>query len=144
MSRLTKNNEESLRLSKHKRLRAKKGQCYLNALNVVQRFPEYVNATYVEGIAVSHHGLEFEHAWLEHNGEIIDPTIPCEDLAYFPGLRCEGEQGIAERLATTDTVRLPFFYSFGWGGRDLPSFREARRLASESVKQMIEQCSVVS
>jgi hypothetical protein len=74
-------------------------------------------------------GWQFEHGWIEADGEIIDPTLPSDDLIYFPGLRCKGQFGIAKMMVATKSVSVPFFYAFGLGGQDLPSFVEARKQA---------------
>ena len=128
---MNKNVEKSLRLAKDKRANVKKQQCYYNAFKAIQYVPEYAEAVYVEGIAVYRDGLHFEHGWIECDGEIIDCTLPSEDLIYYSGLRCEGRLGISKIMVATKSVGVPFFYSFGWAGRDLPSFQEARRLALE-------------
>ncbi len=126
---MNKNVQKSLRLAKDKRANVKKQQCYYNAFKAIQYVPEYAEAVYVEGIGVFREGLQIEHGWIECDGEIIDPTLPSEDLLYYPGLRCEGQLGISKIMVATKSCGVPFFYSFGWGGRDLPGFQEARRQA---------------
>lgn len=138
---MNKNVEKSLRLAKDKRANVKKRQCYYNAFKAVQYVPEYAEAVYVEGIAVFREGLPIEHGWIECDGEIIDPTLPTEDLLYFPGLRCEGQLGISKIMVATESVGVPLFYAFGWGGRDLPGFQKARRLALEYADALIAQAS---
>jgi hypothetical protein len=77
--------QESVRV---KRLvRSKPKQCYLNAARVILGIPEYANADYVEGLAVLAKVMVIEHGWVEKDGVIIDPTLPHDDLHYFPGLR---------------------------------------------------------
>lgn len=132
---MNKNIEKSLRLSKDKRAKVKKRECYYNAFKAVQYVPDYAQADYVEGIAVFG-GLVIEHGWIECNGEVIDPTLPTEDIVYFPGLRCEGQLELSRLVGETQSVGVPLFYAFGWGGKSHAGFREARRLAmaySESV-----------
>ena len=126
---MNKNVEKSLRLAKDKRVKIKKQQCYYNAFKAIQYVPEYAEAVYIEGIAVFAEGLQMEHGWIENGGEIIDPTLPTEDLIYYPGLRCEGQLGISKLMVATKASNVPFFHSFGWGGRDLPGSQEARRQA---------------
>lgn len=76
------------------------------------------------GRAVAH-----EHGWVEKDGVIIDPTLPNDDLDYFPGLRFKGQQGLAKAMQISKpkyTVEdLPIFCRFGWGGVDSPKFRAA-------------------
>jgi hypothetical protein len=108
---------------------AKPKQCYDNAFRVILKIPEYAKAEYVEGLAIAKGVLVIEHAWVERGGVIIDPTMPSDELVYFPGLRFKGQQGIAEamqipKLAYTKED-LPIFYRFGWGGIRSPEFRSA-------------------
>src|SRR4051812_5123269 len=126
---LEKNVAASVRVAKDRNVRAKPGQCYANAFRVVLHVPEYAGATYVEGMAVLKSGLVIEHGWVEHQGEVIDPTLPEEPVAYFPGLRFEGAKGIAKALAIPKPDGcdrdLPIFSRFGWGA-DSPEFCKAR------------------
>ena len=138
---MNKNVEKSLRLAKDKRAGVKQRQCYYNAFSAIQYVPEYADAVNVEGIAVFPEGLQIEHGWIECNGEIIDPTLPSEKLLYYPGLRCEGQRGISKIMVATKSDGVPFFYSFGWGGRDLPGFQEARRQAFAYADSLIVKTS---
>lgn len=107
---------------------AENKQCYANAVRVVWGVPEYQQADYVEGYAVIDGGLCIEHGWIERDGEIIDPTLPDDDLAYFPGLKFKGPLRIAGamQIQKEDWCEdLPFFYRFGWGGIESPQFRAA-------------------
>jgi len=126
-----KNIPESERTKKRIKARAK--NCYSNAFRVVTFLPEYADATYVEGLAVLPSGVLIEHGWVAKNGEVIDPTLTGDGITYFPGLRFEGERGIARAMAIPKpeytTEDLPIFYRFGWGGNDNPEFRQARNLA---------------
>lgn len=86
-------------------------------------------ADYVEGMAVLGGKLPIEHGWIEKDGVIIDPTLPHDDLDYFPGLRFNGQRGLAEAMKIPKPKRtreyFPIFYRFGWGGVDSPEFRAA-------------------
>lgn len=131
---MQKNIQESIRLAEHFQVRSKVPAKFLQAFRAVQHVPEYSDATYCEGIAVLVEGdgtLEFEHAWIEQNGEIIDPTYPADELVYFPGLKCDGGYGIAQVMQKSKRNDVPLFYGFGFGGNDLPSFREARKQAED-------------
>src|SRR6516165_9317271 len=122
---MKKNIEESLRLQKA--VKAKPRQCYVNAVRVIWNVPGYKRATYVEGIAVVD-GMCVEHGWVERDGEILDPTLPQEELVYFAGLRFEGEPGIAEgikRPKPNSVEDLPFFNRYGRDGLDSPELRSA-------------------
>jgi hypothetical protein len=124
-----KNIYESNRTNKLVAARAK--QCYNNAFRVVSTLPEYAEATYVEGLVVLPGGLLIEHGWVERDGEVIDPTLLYDGIAYFPGLRFRGVRGIAEAMTTIPKPGytredLPIFYRMGWGGADSAEFRAAR------------------
>lgn len=123
----TKDKNESARI---KRLvRSKPKQCYVNAARVVLHIPEYANADYVEGMAVLGGNLPIEHGWIEKDDVIIDPTLPHDDLDYFPGLRFKGQRGLTEAMEISKPKRtredFPIFYRFGWGGVDSLEFRTA-------------------
>lgn len=126
---MNKNVEKSLQLTKDKRAKVKKRECYYNAFKAVQYVPEYAQADYVEGFAVFPEGLVIEHGWVESAGEVIDPTLSTDEIVYFLGLRCEGQLELSRLMGDTQSVGVPFFYAFGWGGHDHAGFREARRLA---------------
>lgn len=73
-------------------------------------------------------GLPIEHGWVEFDGAILDPTLPTEEVAYFPGLRFRGGLEFAKALDIPKgccTKDLPIFYRFGWGGIESPEFRAA-------------------
>ena len=122
---IDKNVDKSKKLQKS--IRAKQQQCYANAWKAIEMQDEYKNATYVEGMAVD--GLAFEHGWIEHEGEIIDPTLPDVPLVYFPGLRFQGRDGLDSTWRIPGVLKtgekLPIFYRFGWGGVKSPEFLEA-------------------
>ena len=135
MNTKTKDKSESARM---KRLvRSKPKQCYVNAARVVLHVPDYANADYVEGLAVIGGGLVIEHGWVEEDGIIIDPTLPDKDMDYFPGLRFQGQRGLAEAMKIPKPKRtredFPIFYRFGWGGIDSPEFRAALAAAHHHV-----------
>lgn len=108
-----------------------KRRCYNNCFNAVTMLPEYECATYVEGFAFN--GLLcVEHAWLEIDGEIVDPTVLSQRMVYFPGLRFEGCKQLSDALKIkkdNETADLPIFYRFGFGGHESKSFRSARQAA---------------
>ena len=142
---MRKNVALSLKLSKDKRIRVKPQQCYYNAFKTMFYCPEYESATYVEGIV--HDGVSIEHGWIEFNGEILDPTLPSHDLIYFPGLRLEGMLEVSKvmRLPKPDGCEdIPFFYRFGWGGRDSHEFRAAWEGAIRYCNLLIDQTAVMS
>jgi hypothetical protein len=59
---------------------------------------------------------------------IVDPTLPADDLLYYPGLRFRGRQGISEAMRIpkpSDLDDLPILDRFGEGGSDCPEFVEA-------------------
>jgi hypothetical protein len=124
---MLKNIAESKRLKKA--IRAKPKQCYANAWRAIETQEEYRDATYVEGAAVRDHVLVLEHGWIVREGEIIDPTLPDGDLAYFPGLQFEGRKGLEGTWRIPGLLesglKLPVFYRFGWGGVASPEFRNA-------------------
>lgn len=140
---IPKNFELSLRLSKDKRIRAKKQQCYYNAFKALCYCEEYKKATYVEGFAVD--CFQFEHGWIEVDGMIVDPTLPRDGIVYFPGLRFEGLVEVSKAMhsipKSTDED-FPIFYRFGWGGGESADFRSAREA---SMQFMMRQagCSTV-
>ena len=77
--------------------------------------PGYKHAFYVEGVVVLGKDTVFEHGWVERHGEICDPTLPLDKVAYFPGLRLEGRKGIEEALRRPEPITgelLPLFHRF--------------------------------
>ena len=121
-----------------KQVKARPKQCFHNAyLVVVECLP---GATYVEGFAISHWGIACEHAWVEWQGEIIDPTPQWleADAVYFPGLRFVGAGKLVEAIATipndTDS-QLPLVRRFGWDGCESPEFDAARTQANDWIAQ---------
>lgn len=123
-----KNIDESRAVAR--RIRAEPKHCYLNARKAVLRLDDYAGATYVEGFAITYVGMAIEHAWISRDGDIIDPTLPEGVRTYFPGLEFVGREGIERFLASPEGRRCrrsPFFYAYGWGGHESPSFRRARQ-----------------
>jgi hypothetical protein len=114
-------------------IRAVPQACWFNARRAILWLDEYADASYVEGWAVlGDCHLPIEHGWLVRADAIIDPTLPEERAAYYPGLEFQGRQGIAEFLRTARGRRYrdrPFFYAFGWGGTGSPSFKAAQEAA---------------
>lgn len=127
-------------------MKAKPGKCYYNAYRVIQELPEYHQADYVEGVTVDRLGLLLEHAWVEKDGEVIDPTFVEDDMTYFPGLRYRGQMGLATAMMTAKPAYtrddLPFFYRFGWGGGDSPEFMAAWEKAKGHANGLIAACLV--
>lgn len=69
----------------HNRIEFEQNACFSNAVKALNLLPD---AEYVEGYAVSPKSTEpFLHAWLEFNGEIIDPSLPDGNHKYFPAER---------------------------------------------------------
>ena len=122
---------ESVKLSKDKRIGVEPSQCFFNSFSTIEYCKEHRHATYVEGMVVDAGGMMLEHGWVETDTTILDPTLPKDDLVYFPGLRFEGRVGIAKALWSIPKPDgcedFPIFYRFGWGGRDSPEFMFARQ-----------------
>jgi hypothetical protein len=121
-------------------IRAMPSQCWFNARKVILRLEEYAEASYVEGWAVLRGGTWIEHGWVVRAGVVIDPTLPEEVVAYFPGLEFKGRDAIAAFLQTPrgkTCKRSPFFYAFGWGGSGSPRFVEAQRRCMEFVNTLV-------
>ena len=128
----SKNFELSLKLSKDKRIRAKKQQCFYNAFKTMFECDEFATATYVEGFAVDL--FQFEHGWLEIDSQIVDPTLVRDGIVYFPGLRFNGMTELSKAMHSIlkETKEdLPIFYRFGWGGHDSLEFRSAREASTQ-------------
>lgn len=64
--------------------RAPARQCYQNAGLLVVQNP---TLTYCEGFAVSRVGVPVQHAWcLDAQGQVVDPTWPDTEQAWYRGL----------------------------------------------------------
>jgi hypothetical protein len=123
---MNKDKSESIRVQRL--VRANRKQCFRNAVRVVQCVPGYEDADYVEGVTVSPNHNVTEHGWVELNGVIVDPTLPADELLYYPGLRFTGRHGISEAMRIpkpSDLDDLPILIRFGEGGSDSPEFGEA-------------------
>jgi len=70
---------------------AKNKDCFLNAFRAISEVNNAETAVYVEGFAVSHEMrfLIASHAWIEVDGEIIDPTPAYQEGGheYFPAVK---------------------------------------------------------
>jgi hypothetical protein len=121
-------------------IRAIQKQCWFNARRAILRLGEYADAGYVEGWAVVN-GLPMEHGWIVRDGVVIDPTLPDAVVVYFPGLEFQGRDGIHEFLASKlgrGCKKSPFFYAFGWGGCQSPSFSQAQADAWNAVRAVAD------
>src|ERR1700677_4865163 len=125
---MNKNVDKSKKLKKT--IRSKSQQCFANAWDAIETLEEYKNATYVEGLAVLEGIMVIEHGWIEHEGEIIDPTLLEETMVYFPGLRFKGRDGLDSTWRIPgwreSGDKLPIFYRYGWGGINSPEFLQAK------------------
>lgn len=122
-----------------RRVRSQPKRCWFNARRAILKLDDYADASYVEGWAVHDNGLMIEHGWVVREGVIIDPTIPRKPYRYFPGLEFRGRTGIAEFLATPEgrkCRRSPFFFAFGWGGGDSPSYTRAFQHVLDYVRSL--------
>ncbi|MDY3556159.1 hypothetical protein R5W24_005322 [Gemmata sp. JC717] len=111
------------------RITALPKQCWFNARRAVMTLKDWAGASYVEGWAVCDSGLWIEHGWLVRDGVTVDPTLPTEVDAYFPGLEFRGRDEITAFLATPrgkKCRRSPFLYAYGWGGGYSPTMRKAQ------------------
>lgn len=82
--------------------------CWRNAWCALEWMPELAAGEYVEGYAIaSDSHIVFEHAWVELDGRVIDPSCPAGHLAYFPGLHFDRA---AAQHAVTDDLELPVMW----------------------------------
>jgi hypothetical protein len=105
-----------------KAINALMSQCWFNARRAIVKLDDYAEASYVEAWASVEY-MPIEHGWIVRNGVIIDPTLPGDEMTYFPGLEFCGRAGIASFLNTPKGKkhkRTPFFHAFGWGGMQSP------------------------
>lgn len=141
------NLELSQQLSKAVRARAK--ECFNNAYRGIQ--DHYPDGLYLEGWVVTNHSLmPVEHAWLEVNGEIIDPTFckrrlplrnnpgagthssPTWVEAYFPVLRLTRLQ-VDKFLRMTGQTHFMFY----WFDEDI--FTDEQRQQYKAARQQAEE-----
>jgi hypothetical protein len=88
---------------------------------------------YVEGHCVSHGWFVFEHAWVEMDGKIVEPTLLKDatgnNLAYFAGpcftLAQVLEECRAKRASRRTVAQLPLVRKWGRGGMDHPLFQQS-------------------
>ena len=89
--------DRALSATIRRRIKAKSKGCFYNAWQALGELPA---ALYVEGWTVTRDSaIAIEHAWLEYDGRIVDPTLghDLDIAAYFPGLRLTGPE-LAEAL----------------------------------------------
>ena len=129
--------EESVRIGRA--IRAIPKLCWQNARRVVQKLDDYAEDCYIEGILCLDGSHSIEHSWVcRPDGTVIDPTLPRQGGAYFPGLEFRGRSGIKEFLSTTRgnaCKNSPFFVAFGWGGRYSPGINEAWRQSEAYLRE---------
>lgn len=81
-----------------RRIAAAPKQCFLNALRAQ---PLLEGSLYVEGwvFIADATPLPIEHGWVEHGGQIVDPTLRTrsldKDALYFPGKRFNLREAIS-------------------------------------------------
>ena len=99
-----------------------------NCWRAVRTLPDLVDASYVEGWAVTGDLLAIEHAWIEVNGRIVDPTFlrTGRGISYHPAL-CVGCQTV-QQMGPRFRQRWPFAHTRA--GDD--STRERYRTAQET------------
>src|SRR3712207_6711599 len=110
-------------------INAKPKECWKNAFFSLLEVPELAHGQYVEGwIVPTTIPIAIEHAWIELDGQIIDPTPKSwiTPFAYFPGLRLSKDEFME---AVTDDGRLPIVWRYGWGGMEHLGYSEAYRQA---------------
>lgn len=106
-----------------KTVRGRPKSAWRTACQVLCSLAALEEGFYVEGWAVTlDNQLVIEHAWLELDGRIVDPTRWQDDLAYFPVLRFEKAQMLE---ALTDCPRLPINWRGGARLRDNPAYYRA-------------------
>lgn len=106
-----------------------KKQCYRNCFLGQWYLP---GSLYCEGYAINSNGLVFEHAWLEFEGEVIDPTLiglfgKAAEF-YVSAIKLTLEDMI-DNDPMMDNRGLPIFLQSGIGGYTSPQMREANRKA---------------
>jgi hypothetical protein len=110
-------------------IQSKPKECWKNAFFSLLEVPELARGQYVEGwIVPITIPIAIEHAWIELDGQIIDPTPKSwiTQFAYFPGLRLSKDELMH---AVADDGRLPIAWRYGWGGMEHPGYSEAYKHA---------------
>lgn len=123
-------------------VKAKKKQCYINAMRVIWYVPEYEQADYVEGYAVIDCNFCIEHGWVEQGGVVIDPTLHDDGIVFF--LACDSREGWGSPRRSTSRIRtgvrtcrsstgsageastVPSFVRQSWQRTDTPEWRTWR------------------
>ncbi len=91
------------------KIHATPNDCFANACRAIQTIPELAEAVYVEGMGVVVDTIEpFEHGWIFHNGNIIDPTLAREHVWYLPAIEFAGSSGIQEFIEAEGFSDPPF------------------------------------
>ncbi len=108
---LMKDNEASIELAN--RISAREGMCTLNSL----RGMKHIDGFLVEGwvtFKVIPNGIKkmipltpFEHTWIE-NDAIIDPSLPNDDLLYFPVFRHD-RKSLLDFARKNETMKFPTY-----------------------------------
>jgi hypothetical protein len=104
--------------------------CYRNAVRAVPILP---GAVYVEGWVITSFGLVTEHGWIEHNGEVVDPTPTYAEQAdgkYFPGVRYTLPD--LAKLMNRRGAKVPFVFGKNVHGMDNRDYRIAYRDATKA------------
>jgi hypothetical protein len=130
--------EESRKVAKETAAASKR--CFFNARRAISTLARYAEASYVEGYAVLDNAMSREHGWIVHEGKIIDPTLPDEDVVYFPGLEFQGRSGIKafrRRPRAKENRKAAFFHAFGWGGKESPSFHKCFEEAMAHMRKLL-------
>lgn len=131
----------SLSQTLREKVGARPQQCFHNAYLVVANERDFINATYVEGIAVDKCGFIIgEHGWIVKEGEIIDPTLPDDDLLYFPVLQFEGHAALCRamwEIPKRSEEDWPIMWRFGWIPGHLPERDRAWQAAREYSNSVI-------
>lgn len=103
------------------RIKARVKECWSNSVLALLVLPELENAYYIEGFAYNDNGIPIpvEHGWIEHEGQIIDPTwavhLPDSKGIYYPVYRYN-KASVTKR--TRGKWGLPYYsrdYQKAWG-----------------------------
>lgn len=126
--------------------RAEPKQCFANSVRAIRNLPDYQEASYLEGFAITIYGLPFDHAWIVKDGLIIDPTLPTDTLRYIPGLEFAGVRGIDEFLSAIEpeSHHKPFHWAFGFAGQLSPHWCRAFLAANAHNEGFVPPPSMVT